>query len=134
MGYAATAGTGENDPMRSYQTLVAWKRAHQALLLALRATDAAYHPRAKNLFDQLRRATISIEANIVEGYALNTPGLCRRHLRIAIGSAAEAECLVRAAGELGYLNASTVTALEGALDGALGALHGLLRSPPVTAT
>ncbi len=119
--------------MRSYRTLIAWKHAHESLLLCLRTTDAAYHPRAKNLFDQLRRATISIEANIVEGYALNTPGLCRRHLRIAIGSAAEAECLARAAGELGYLNAITVTALERALDGALGALHGPLRSPPVTA-
>jgi four helix bundle protein len=119
--------------MRSYQTLVAWKRAHEALLLALRATDAAYHPRAKNLFEQLRRATISIEANIVEGYALNTPGLCRRHLRIAIGSAAEAECLTRAAAELGYLEGATAKGLLETFDGALGALHGLLRSPPVTA-
>jgi len=120
--------------VRSYQTLVAWKRAHEALLLALRATDAAYHPRAKNLFDQLRRATISIEANIVEGYALNTPGLCRRHLRIAFGSAAEAETLGRAAAELGYLDESAVKPLLKTLDGTLGALHGLLRSPPVTGT
>lgn len=120
--------------MRSYRTLVAWKRAHEALLLALRATDAAYHPRAKNLFEQLRRATISIEANIVEGYALNTPGLCRRHLRIAIGSAAEAECLGRAAAELGYLDKDTVKTLLDAFDSALGALHGLLRSPPVSDT
>jgi four helix bundle protein len=118
--------------MHSYRTLVAWKRAHEVLLLALRATDAAYHPRAKSLFDQFRRAAISIEANIVEGYALNTPGLCRRHLRIAIGSAAEAETLGRAAAELGYLDEGTVTPLLKALDGTLGALHGLLRSPPVT--
>jgi four helix bundle protein len=118
--------------MRSYRTLVAWKRAHEALLLALRATDAAYHPRAKTLFDQFRRATISIEANIVEGYALNTPGLCRRHLRIAIGSAAEAECLARAAAELGYLDRETTRTLLHAFDSTLGSLHGLLRSPPVT--
>src|SRR5256885_11865206 len=103
--------------MRSYQTLVAWKRAHEALVLALRATDAAYHPRAKNLFDQLRRATISIEANIVEGYALNTPGLCRRHLRIAFGSAAEAETLGRAAVEMGDLDESTVEPILEAGDG-----------------
>jgi len=118
--------------MRSYQTLVAWKRAHEALLLTLRATDAAYHARAKALFDQFRRATISIEANIVEGYALNTPGLCRRHLRIAIGSAAEAETLGRAAEELGYLDEGAVKPVLKALDATLGALHGLLRSPPVT--
>ena len=118
--------------MRSYRTLVAWKRAHQALLLALRVTDEAYHPRSRNLFDQIRRATISIEANLVEGYALNTPALCRRHIRIAIGSAAEAECLARAAAELGYLKPASAKSLAVCFDGTLAALHGLLRSPPVT--
>src|SRR5437764_14388425 len=112
--------------MRSYQTLVAWKRAHEALLLALRATDAAYHPRSKNLFDQLRRATISIEANIVEGYTLNTPGLCRRHQRIAFGTAVEAEPRGRAAAALGYLDDSTMKPRLKALDAASGAEHGLL--------
>jgi len=126
------AGCYEIAAMRSYQTLVAWKRAHEALLLVLRATDAAYHPRSRSLFDQLRRATISVEANVVEGYALNTAPLCRRHLRIAIGSAAEAESLARAAAELGYLDADAVKPLAHALDRTLAALHGLMRSPPVT--
>jgi four helix bundle protein len=119
--------------MNSYKSLSAWKHAHRTLILTLQSTDAAYHPRAKNLFDQLRRAVISVEANIVEGYALNTPALCRRHLRIAIGSAAEAECMLRAAGELGYLPKEAVSELSRVLDLTLGALHGLLRSPPVTA-
>src|SRR2546429_1726013 len=118
--------------MRSYQTLVAWKRAHEALLLALRATDAAYHPRAWNLFDQLRRAAISVEANIVEGYALNTIALCRRHLRIAFGSAAEAECLLRLASELGYLPEEAVPDITLGLATTMPALRGLLRRPPVS--
>src|SRR3989454_7868250 len=87
--------------MHKYRSLVAWQRAHEAMLLALRTSDAAFHPRSKALFDQLRRAVISVEANIVEGYALSTPLQFRRHLRIAMGSAAEAESLTRAAGELG---------------------------------
>jgi four helix bundle protein len=120
--------------MNSYKSLSAWKHAHRGLILTLQATDAAYHPRAKNLFDQLRRAAISVEANIVEGYALNTPALCRRHLRIAIGSAAEAECMLRAAGELAYLSKEVVAELARTLDLTLGALHGLVRSPPVTAS
>jgi four helix bundle protein len=33
---------------------------------------------------------VSVEANIVEGYALDTEALFRKHLRIAFGSAAEA--------------------------------------------
>ena len=94
--------------MDSYKTLEAWKRAHSAVLLVFQATDRARHPRAFGLFDQLKRATLSVEANIVEGYALGTVPLCRRHLRIAFGSAAEAECEARVAKELEYLPVSVV--------------------------
>ena len=69
--------------MYKYRSLEAWKRAHSALILVLQATDKPNHPRTRNLFDQLRRAVISVEANVVEGYALGTPGLYLRHLRIA---------------------------------------------------
>lgn len=119
--------------MYSYQSLDAWKRAHRALLLTLRATDEAYHPRSRALFDQLKRAVISVEANIVEGYALGTVPLCRRHLRIAFGSAAEAECLARAADEADYLRSEVAKELEQTLGDAMRALRGLLRSPPVAA-
>jgi len=118
--------------MHKYRSLVVWQRAHEALLLALTKSDAQFHPRSKALFEQLRRAVISIEANIVEGYALGTPPLFRRHLRIAMGSAAEAECLTRAAGELRYLSEDVVRELErllGLLDRTMAALHGLLRRP-----
>jgi len=116
--------------MHSYRRLDAWKRAHAALRLTLSATDEAYHPRSRALFDQLKRAAISVEANIVEGYALGSPALCRRHLRIALGSAAEAECLALAAGEAAYLNPSVVTTLEENLGEAMRALRLLLRNPP----
>ena len=67
------------------------------MLDVLRATDDARRQRTWTVFDQLRRAVVSVEANIVEGYALNRPGLLQRHLRIAIGSLAEVECLTRTA-------------------------------------
>jgi len=75
--------------MYAYQRLEAWKQAHAALMLTLHATDSAYHPRSRALFDQLKRAAISVEANIAEGYALGTVPLYQRHIRIALGSAAE---------------------------------------------
>jgi len=81
------------------------------------------------VFDQLRRAAVSVEANIVEGYALGTSKLFRRHLRIAMGSAAEAECLARLAGELRYLPEPVVKELEALLGGTMRALHGLLGRP-----
>ena len=119
--------------MHKYRSLVAWQRAHEAMLLALTKSDAAFHPRSKALFDQLRRAAISVEANIVEGYALGTPLQFRRHLRIAMGSAAEAECLTRAAGELEYLPSDVAARLEALLERTMAALHGLLRKSIRTA-
>ena len=115
--------------MESYRTIEAWKRAHEAVITTLRVTDESYQPRARALFDQLRRATISIEANIVEGYALRTPLLFRKHLRIALGSAAEAECLIRVANELRYLPEDTLKKLQVLLDGTIRTLVGFVRRP-----
>jgi four helix bundle protein len=80
------------------------------------------------LFNQIRRAAASVEANVVEGYALGTTPQFIRHLRIAMGSAAEAESLVRLATELGYLSAAVASELEGLLGGAMMAIRGLLRT------
>src|SRR2546423_6512356 len=102
--------------MHKYRSLFAWQQAHQAAVLTLKQCDASYHPRSRALFDQLRRSTISIEANIVEGYALGTPLQFRRHLRIAMGSAAEAECLTRLAAEVEYLPKEVTDELERLLE------------------
>lgn len=118
--------------MYAHRRLEAWKQAHGALMLVLRVTDEEYHPRSRALFDQLKRAAISIEANIVEGYALGTVALCRRHLRIAFGSAAEAECLATAAGEAGYLSQEITRDIETRLGNAMKALRVLLRNPPTS--
>jgi four helix bundle protein len=53
----------------------------------------------------------------------------KKHLRIAMGSAAEAECLVRAAGELTYLPTEVAAELENLLGGTMRVLRGLLRVP-----
>ncbi|PYO92008.1 MAG: hypothetical protein DMD62_14415 [Gemmatimonadetes bacterium] len=81
--------------MYGYQSLQAWKRADAAVEVVLRALETKNHPKTFAIFDQIRRATISVAANIVEGYALGTVPLYRKHLRIAFGSAAEAEYLMR---------------------------------------
>ena len=113
--------------MRSYRSLVAWQAAHELALLTLRALNLPYDRRTQPLFDQLRRAVISIEANIVEGYALATPALEARHIRIALGSAAEAECLMRLAGELGHLPDTYLAAASSLIDRCIATLHGKLR-------
>lgn len=112
--------------VHEYQSLDAWKHAHAAVLTTLRATDPIA-PRQRAIFDQLRRAVVSIEANVVEGYALGTAPQFRRQLRIALGSAAESACLVRMARELEYLDGERATAVQQSLTNTIGCLVGLIK-------
>ena len=116
--------------MHGYHSLEAWKHSHGTAVLVLRALDASDHSRCRDLFWQIRRAIVSVEANIVEGYALGTVGLFTKHLRTAMGSAAEAECLIRLAGELGYVTRAIVKAAEDGLGATMQLLYGLCRHPP----
>jgi len=116
--------------MDSYRSLDAWKHDHAAVMLVHKSTEDLSRPKYWAILDQLRRAVISVETNIVEGYALATEAQCRKHLWIAFGSAAESECLVRAIAELGYLDAAITGELESLLAGALRTLRDLIRIPP----
>lgn len=88
--------------MRKYCHLVAWQRANEATLTVFREAQAHYHPWSRVLLDQLRSATLSVDLNIVEGCALGSRPLFRRHVRIAIGSAAEAQRITQIARQLDY--------------------------------
>jgi four helix bundle protein len=125
--YRRDVGMARCSAMHSYRSLEAWKVAHRALLVTLRSIDGTNRPKTWALFDQLKRAAISIEANIVEGYALNTPRYFHKHMRIAFGSAAEAECLVLAAGEVGYLEQAVVKELETAFGDSMRLVFGLMK-------
>jgi len=64
------------------------------------------------LTSQLRRAAVSVAANIAEGSMKTGGGEYRRFTGIAIGSLAEVEYLLRLAIDLGYL---TVPEAQGAI-------------------
>src|SRR5213080_523390 len=120
--------------MDSYRSLDAWKHAHAAVILVHQSTESLTQSKYWAILDQLRRAVISVETNIVEGYALKSQAQLLKHLWIAFGSAAESECLVRAVAELGYLEGAVTAELESLLGGALRTLRGLLRKPPSNPT
>lgn len=98
-------------------------------LQSLRAADQAGQPRSWDLLDQIKRAAVSVEANIVEGYALGTTAQFKRHLRIALASAAEAETLLRLAAEAEYMEPEVCEELTSIAGHAMAAIQGLLRRP-----
>ncbi len=80
------------------------------------------------MLEQLRRSLISVEANIVEGYALRTAAHSRNHYRITFGSAAESDILLQDCLELGYLPADLVSKAQPTLDRCMRTLRGLMKS------
>jgi len=75
--------------MRQLETLDAWRRSQELARAAYQITLRPELRRHFALIDQIRRAAISIPANIAEGYALATTAQFIRATRIALGSAAE---------------------------------------------
>jgi four helix bundle protein len=61
------------------------------------------------LTSQIRRAAVSVESTIAEGYALGTAPNYLRHLNISIGSLAEVECQTEISHDLHYLNEQDYT-------------------------
>lgn len=113
--------------MDSYRTLDAWKLPHELCIRTLLGTEEITHPKTWAAIDQLRRAVVSVEANVVEGCALRTRAYLLKHLRIAFGSAAEAECLIRTAAEVGYIPEALATELLALAKRCLEVLRGYMR-------
>ena len=89
--------------MPSHRDLVVWQRS---MALARRIYQVSEHfpPReVYGLTSQLRRAALSIPANIAEGHGRRTEGMFAQHLDIALGSVAEVDTFLQMAADLAYL-------------------------------
>jgi four helix bundle protein len=98
-------GKSEGTTIRSYRDLVVWQKAI-ALIVRLYALTKPFPVDERfGLTQQMRRAAVSIAANIAEGHArLSTPSFMH-FISIAMGSLAELETHTIVARQLGYLEA-----------------------------
>ncbi len=92
------------------QDLIVWQKAHKFVLAVYQLT--ASFPRNENyvLTSQMRRAAISIPANIAEGFKRRTRREKLRFMNIAEGSVEESKYFLILAGDLGYGETSTLKA------------------------
>lgn len=100
---------GEN--MRDHRDLEVWRRAMSLSVSVYDATKAFPREEMFGLTSQTRRASVSIPANITEGYGRNSTGAYSQFLRIALGSARELGTLIDLSTRLGYFEASAAAAL-----------------------
>lgn len=89
---------------RGYRKLIAWQKAD---LLAEKVYEATSNFPKSELFgltSQLRRATLSVPANIIEGYARNNKKEFHRFLSIALGSLSEVEYFLQFSFKQKFMN------------------------------
>lgn len=89
---------------QSYHKLNVYQKAKELVLVIYLLTKKYPVDEKYTLVPQMRRAVISILANIVEGYSKNSRKDFARFLNISIGSATELNFYLEISLELNYLN------------------------------
>ena len=102
--------------MRSHNNLEAWKKSVDFVVEIYRATDGFPKEEKYGLTSQVRRASVSIPANIAEGAGRKSDKEFIHFLSNAQGSASEVETELLIANRLGFLPDFKYNALCGSLD------------------
>ncbi len=87
---------------RSFRDLVVWQKAHHFVLAVYQLTAGFPRHETYGLSLQMRRAAVSIAANIAEGFAKRGKADKARFLNVAEGSLEESRYFLILAQDLGY--------------------------------
>ncbi len=90
------------EPAKTFEDLLVWQKAHAFVLAVYRLTAAFPQHEQYALTPQLRRAAVSIPANIAEGFCKRIQADKARYLNIAQGSVEECRYYLILTKDLGY--------------------------------
>jgi four helix bundle protein len=111
--------------LRGFQALRVWQRSMDLVVESYRISASFPKHEIYGLTSQLRRAAVSVPANIAEGHGRRHMGECLHHLSIANGSLRELETHVRIASRLQYLTDTDLQAILRSAAEVARMLHGL---------
>jgi four helix bundle protein len=89
----------------AYRDLEDWKQGMDLVEHCYDVTSAFPRSEMYGLGGQLRRAVVSIPANLAEGHGRRSTKAFLNHVSIAIGSQAEVATCIELAGRLGFVKA-----------------------------
>ena len=89
-------------PAQKFEDLIVWQKAHQLVLEIYKLTLAFPKSEIYGLTSQIRRASVSVPANIAEGFKKRGPKDKVRYLNIAQGSLEEVRYYFILVNALGY--------------------------------
>ena len=111
---------------RGHRELRAWQNAILLVEQVYQATTLFPKEEVFGLTSQMRRAAVSVPANIDEGYARNSTKELLHFLSISAGSLSELDTLIEISSRLGYLK--NAEELSEKVDGVSGLVMGLAAS------
>lgn len=88
---------------KGYRQLRVWKEAHEFVVSIYKVTKTFPKEELYGLTSQVRRAAVSIPANIVEGHARSSKKEFRQFLYVANGSLVEVEYYLQLSKDLDYI-------------------------------
>ena len=112
--------------MQSYKDLVVWQKSIQLVSAIYRITEKFPKSEIFGLTSQMRRAAVSIPANLAEGYARKHRAEYVQFVRIAFGSGAELETFLVIAQNLKFVKKEEVVEAEKLLDEIMRMLNKLI--------
>ncbi len=92
----------KRQPAKVFQDLIVWQKTHQFVLSVYKLSDNFPNKEIYGLISQIRRAAISIAANIAEGFKKKTKPDKVKYMNIAQGSLEECRYYLILANDLGY--------------------------------
>ncbi len=114
--------------MRDYSKIKAWQLADDLTVAIYERTRSFPREEVYGLTSQLRRASYSVPANIVEGASRESKRDYLHFLYIARGSLSETQYFIHLARRLRYLSDKDAETLHEQTKVAFGCLHGLIRA------
>jgi four helix bundle protein len=92
----------DRQPARSFEDLIVWQKAHAFVLNVYKISSQFPREEVYGLTAQLRRAAVSVPANIAEGFKRRGRPDKARMMNVAEGSLEEARYYLRLASDLGF--------------------------------
>ena len=124
--------TGEDfsmsEPILRFEDFIAWKKARELTGRIYKATESGKFQKDFGLRDQMRRASVSIMANIAEGFERGRSSEFHQYLSVAKASCAELRSHLYVALDAHYLSSEDFSFLRSEAEEAGRVLGGLRAS------
>ncbi len=112
---------------KSFDEILAWQRARELTKLIYIVSSSDKFDKDFSLKDQIRRSSVSVMANIAEGYDRRGDKEFVRFLNIAKGSLAEVKSHLYVAFDIGYVNKEKLESLFSLIDEIAKLISGLIK-------